>query len=103
MVGNAGQASSSGSRNEPPGEPRSALERQLLEAFEAIPEGIAIFDAEDRYVLWNSRYAEMYSALTLRVGTSNTPALRLYERVGFRVEDEFLSSLRDDGRGGLFG
>src|SRR6185312_7165631 len=41
----------------------SALEQQLLEAFEAIPEGIAIFDANDRYVLWNSRYAEVYDAL----------------------------------------
>ena len=41
----------------------SVLEHQLLEAFEAIPEGIAIFDANDRYVLWNSRYADVYGTL----------------------------------------
>lgn len=32
--------------------------------------------------------------VTLRVGTSNEPAVRLYERVGFRVVEPFLSSVR---------
>jgi diguanylate cyclase (GGDEF)-like protein/PAS domain S-box-containing protein len=42
----------------------------LVQAFNAIPEGIAIFDADDRYLLWNKRYAEMYAELgsVLEVG-----------------------------------
>jgi diguanylate cyclase (GGDEF)-like protein/PAS domain S-box-containing protein len=34
---------------------------RLLDAFEAIPEGLVIFDADDRYVMWNRRYGEMYA------------------------------------------
>jgi PAS domain S-box-containing protein len=34
---------------------------QLVEAIETIPEGFAWFDAEDRLVLFNSRYRELYS------------------------------------------
>jgi predicted GNAT family acetyltransferase len=34
--------------------------------------------------------------VTLRVGTTNAPAVRLYERVGFSVVDSFESSLRVD-------
>lgn len=33
--------------------------------------------------------------VTLRVGVENTPAVRLYERVGFSVIDEFCSSLSE--------
>lgn len=33
--------------------------------------------------------------VTLRVGTNNTPAVRLYERVGFQVVEPFLSSVRE--------
>jgi len=40
-------------------EARSAHAR-LLDAFEVVPEGLAIFDARDRYVMWNRRYAEIY-------------------------------------------
>ncbi len=39
----------------------SEVHQRLVDAFEAIPEGIAIFDADDRYVSWNSRYAELYA------------------------------------------
>jgi PAS domain S-box-containing protein len=38
----------------------------LRDAFEAVPEGLVLFDAEDRYVLWNHRYAELYA-----LGTSH--------------------------------
>ena len=38
------------------------VHQRLIDAFEVIPEGIALFDADDRYVLWNRRYAEMYGA-----------------------------------------
>ncbi len=34
--------------------------RRMREAFEAVPEGLALFDADDRLVMWNRRYAEMY-------------------------------------------
>jgi diguanylate cyclase (GGDEF)-like protein/PAS domain S-box-containing protein len=33
----------------------------LLNALDIIPEGLVIFDADDRYVLWNRRYAEIYA------------------------------------------
>lgn len=33
----------------------------LLDALEVIPEGLAVFDADDRYVLWNKRYAQLYA------------------------------------------
>ena len=39
---------------------QSALAR-LRDAVEAVPEGFVLFDAEDRHVLWNARYAEIYS------------------------------------------
>ncbi len=31
----------------------------LVEVFEAVPEGLVLFDAQDRLVLWNRRYAEI--------------------------------------------
>ena len=44
--------------------------QRLLAAFEVVPEGLALFDPEDRLVLWNHRYAELYSKTTnMRVGT----------------------------------
>ena len=39
----------------------SRAEQRLREAIEALPEGIVFLDEEDRYILWNRRYAEMYS------------------------------------------
>src|SRR5205807_1502368 len=39
---------------------REAHDR-LSAAIEMLPEGIAIFDAEDRYALWNQHYLELYS------------------------------------------
>ena len=38
------------------------VHQRLVDAFEVIPEGIALFDADDRYIMWNRRYAEMYAA-----------------------------------------
>ncbi|NGO51113.1 EAL domain-containing protein [Allomesorhizobium camelthorni] len=34
---------------------------RLLDAFKVVPEGLALFDAEDRYVLWNERYQQIYA------------------------------------------
>jgi diguanylate cyclase (GGDEF)-like protein/PAS domain S-box-containing protein len=42
---------------------------RLSAAIEMLPEGIAIFDAEDRFALWNRRYAELYG------GYSEGPAV----------------------------
>ena len=39
---------------------RSAHTR-LIEALDVVPEGLAILDANDRLVLWNKRYAELYT------------------------------------------
>ncbi len=41
--------------------------RQLTEAIEAISEGFALFDADDRLVICNSRFREMYRALDLTI------------------------------------
>ena len=56
---------------------RSAHAR-LIEALDVVPEGLAILDSEDRYVLWNRRYAEVYgdSADVLAPGVSFEDALR---------------------------
>ena len=37
---------------------------RLREALEAVPVGLVFFDADDRYVLWNSRYLELYPHLS---------------------------------------
>jgi diguanylate cyclase (GGDEF)-like protein/PAS domain S-box-containing protein len=39
-----------------------AARDRLAEAFELVPEGITLMDADDRLSLWNQRYAEIYSA-----------------------------------------
>jgi diguanylate cyclase (GGDEF)-like protein/PAS domain S-box-containing protein len=41
-------------------EAKEAHER-LVGALEVIPEGVAVFDADDRYVLWNRCYAQLYA------------------------------------------
>jgi diguanylate cyclase (GGDEF)-like protein/PAS domain S-box-containing protein len=38
-----------------------AAHQRLREALECVPEAIALFDAEDRYVLWNRRYEQVYA------------------------------------------
>jgi PAS domain S-box-containing protein len=50
---------------------------RLLDAFDVVPEGLALFDAEDRLVLWNKRYAEVYAQTTnIAVGASFEELLR---------------------------
>jgi diguanylate cyclase (GGDEF)-like protein/PAS domain S-box-containing protein len=39
-----------------------AAHARLVEAFDVVPEGIAMMDADDRLMLWNSQYAETYRA-----------------------------------------
>ena len=38
----------------------TAAHTRLREAFDVVPEGLALFDAQDRYVMWNMRCAELY-------------------------------------------
>ena len=60
-----------------------AAHSTLIDAFEVVPEGLALFDAEDRYVLWNRRYAELYAEKThVRI------------RRGMRFEDMVRSGLK---------
>ncbi len=37
-----------------------ASQKRLLDALDIVPEGFVLFDADDRYVLWNKRYEELY-------------------------------------------
>lgn len=39
-----------------------AAHTHLTEALDVVPEGLAIFDRDDRLVLWNRQYAEFYAA-----------------------------------------
>lgn len=57
----------------------SVAETRLREAIEAIPQGIVILDEEDRYILWNQSYAEIYerSADLLRPGVKLADTLRI--------------------------
>ena len=54
------------------------LHTQLRDAFDVVPEGLVLFDEEDRFVLWNKRYAELYPELGdhLAVGVRYADALR---------------------------
>jgi diguanylate cyclase (GGDEF)-like protein/PAS domain S-box-containing protein len=58
-----------------------AAHATLLDALDIIPEGLVIFDADDRYVLWNRRYAEIYAES------------RDFLRVGARFEDTVRAGL----------
>ncbi|WP_235037933.1 PAS-domain containing protein [Novosphingobium sp. 18052] len=57
----------------------SLAEKRLREAVDAIPQGIVFLDEEDRYILWNERYAEIYekSADLLKPGVRLVDALRI--------------------------
>jgi diguanylate cyclase (GGDEF)-like protein/PAS domain S-box-containing protein len=56
---------------------RSAHQR-LLDAFEVVPEALIIMDDQDRLVLWNRRYEELYSEpIELRTGMTFEESLRL--------------------------
>ena len=46
--------------------------RQLREAVEASPDGLAFFDADDRLVLWNNRYAEVNPELASNLSAGMT-------------------------------
>jgi PAS domain-containing protein len=73
----------------------TAAHARLRDAFEVVPGGLTLFDAEDRYVMWNQRYAELY-ALTpgaIKVGARFEDALRAGLAAGRYPE----ASGRDNG------
>ncbi|WP_395331432.1 EAL domain-containing protein [Novosphingobium sp. BL-8H] len=57
----------------------SRAERLLRDAIEALPQGIVILDEDDRYILWNRRYEEIYcrSADLLKRGEKLGDTLRI--------------------------
>jgi PAS domain S-box-containing protein len=56
----------------------TAAHTRLREAFDVVPEGLALFDAQDRYVMWNKRCAELYERVpsAIQVGTHFEDELR---------------------------
>ncbi|HKT84555.1 MAG TPA: EAL domain-containing protein [Novosphingobium sp.] len=60
----------------------SRAEQRLREAIEALPEGIVFLDEEDRYVLWNRQYAEIYS----KSADLLEPGLKLEDTLRIGVE-----------------
>ena len=50
----------------------AAAEQRLIDAIEAIPEGFALYDAEDRLVLCNRRYRELYRVSAPAIVPGNT-------------------------------
>jgi signal transduction histidine kinase/CheY-like chemotaxis protein len=58
---------------------RRSSHARLRAALDVIPQALAIFDAEDRYVIWNSRYAELNAGFAdaLAVGTPFRNAVEL--------------------------
>ncbi|MFC0204193.1 putative bifunctional diguanylate cyclase/phosphodiesterase [Novosphingobium soli] len=57
----------------------SQAEARLREAIEAMPQGIVFLDDEDRYILWNEKYAQIYqgSADLLQPGVRIEDVLRI--------------------------
>lgn len=58
---------------------RSGALRQIREAVDAMPDGLAFFDSEDRLVLWNARFVEVNPEIAdhLRVGMTGRDILQL--------------------------
>ena len=51
---------------------------QLVEAFEIVPEGLVLLDAEGRYIRWNRKFAELYDTASdkIAVGKSFADSIR---------------------------
>lgn len=58
--------------------PAVSVEEPLLDAIESLTEGFALFDADDRLVLFNAKYREMYAEIAdeIRPGVSFEHLLR---------------------------
>ncbi len=60
------------------GKEASAAHMRLRGALEVVPEALALFDADDRYVMWNRCYAQLYAPASnaIQVGTRFEDVLR---------------------------
>ncbi|WP_231568185.1 putative bifunctional diguanylate cyclase/phosphodiesterase [Novosphingobium malaysiense] len=63
-------------------EAASRAEKRLREAIEALPQGIVFLDENDRYILWNKRYSEIYE----RSADLLAPGVRLADTLRVGVE-----------------
>jgi len=63
---------------------------QIREAVDAMPDGLAFYDADERLVVWNARYAEVNPeiAAALRVGMSFEEIIRIGVAAGRYTEAE---------------
>jgi len=59
-----------------------AAHARLREAIEAVPVGLAFFDADDRFVLWNKLYEELYGGHPMPIQVGD----RLEDRLRARIE-----------------
>ncbi|NQU71926.1 MAG: CHASE2 domain-containing protein, partial [Rhodospirillales bacterium] len=66
----------------------SRAQNQLREAVASIPEGFALFDAEDRFVLCNDRFRELYPEVEelLKPGWNRADIFRAYAALGLMPE-----------------
>lgn len=60
------------------------IQGRLRDAFDVVPQGLALLDPEDRFVIWNRRYEELHPALSGRLTTGMTfeEALRICLEAG---------------------
>ncbi|MBN9480464.1 MAG: response regulator [Bordetella sp.] len=67
---------------------RRSVLGQLLEAVHAMPDGVGVYDDEDRLILWNQRYSEIHPhlAATLRPGVTFREILELGVKAGIYPE-----------------
>lgn len=66
-------------------------EGQLREAIKAMDDGFILYDAQDRLVVWNDRFAEIYDTIAdiLRPGVSFSTLLRAsIERGQYRISEQ---------------
>ncbi|SJM56696.1 diguanylate cyclase/phosphodiesterase (GGDEF & EAL domains) with PAS/PAC sensor(s) [Brevundimonas diminuta 3F5N] len=63
---------------------RRSVLGQLLEAVHAMPDGVGVYDADDRLVLWNQRYSEIHPHLisVLRPGVTFREVLEVGMKAG---------------------
>ncbi|MFS0712020.1 ATP-binding protein [Brevundimonas phoenicis] len=63
---------------------RRSVLGQLLEAVQAMPDGVGVYDADDRLVMWNQRYSEIHPhlAAVLRPGVSFREVLEVGIKAG---------------------
>ncbi len=71
-------------------EAQRASQQRLMEAIEAVSEGFALYDADDRLVICNSRYGELYGALDLNIA----PGIAFAAVIGTAAERGLIQDAR---------